>query len=102
MNSSLLASIVLLVCAGLACIRPQWLSTIRHYSDAERRNIELKRVRRTVGGGLLLLALLTGAGGWVFVVAGVPETTRIVLQILVLFVGVIAIVARVEKFNHNR
>ena len=102
MTESIVMSAILLVCALVVYVRPQWISTFRHYTDAERRNIEMKRVRRTAGGGLLGLALLTGLGIRLLVWGGVAETTIVVLRMAVLFAGVIAIVARVETFNHNK
>ena len=88
--------LLLLVCAGIVYCRPQWISTLRHYTDEERRRIDMQRVRRTAGGGLLGLALLTGPGSWLLAWGGVAETTLTVLRAVVLFVGGIAIAARAE------
>ena len=101
MNNSVV-SLLLLVFAGIVYLRPQWISTFRHYTDAERRNIEMKRVRRMAGGGLLALALSIGLGSWALAEASVAETTIVVLRMVILFAGVIAIAARVETFNHNK
>lgn len=102
MTESVIMSAILLVCALVVYVRPQWIATFRHYSDKERRNIEMKRVRRTAGGGLLALALSIGLGSWALAEASVAETTIVVLRMVILFAGVIAIVARVETFNHNK
>lgn len=88
--------LLLLVCAGIVYCRPQWISTLRHYTDEERRNINMQRVRRTAGGGLLLLALLTGPGSWLLAWGGIAETTLTVLRILILVIGVIGIMTRIE------
>ena len=88
--------LLLLVCAGIVYCRPQWISTLRHYTDEERRRIDMQRVRRTAGGGLLLLALLTGPGSWLLAWGGIAETTLTVLRILILVIGVIGIMARIE------
>lgn len=96
MNASVLMPLLLLVFAGIVYCRPQWISTLRPYTDEERRNIDMQRVRRTAGGGLLLLALLTGPGSWLLAWGGVAETTLTVLRILVLVIGVIGIMARIE------
>ncbi len=95
-------SLILLACAGIAFVRPQWISTIRHYTDAERRNIDMRRVRRSAGGGLLALALLTGPVNRLLARHGIPETTLTALRIIVLFIGAIAIAACVETYNRNK
>ena len=102
MTESFVVAAILLVCTFIVYVRPQWISTLRHYTDEERRNIEMKRVRRTAGGGLAVLALLIGPGSWLLARGGVPETTIAVVRMVVLFAGVIAIAARVEMFNHNK
>ena len=96
MNASVLMPLLLLVFAGIVYCRPQWISTLRHYTDEGRRNIDMRQVRRTAGGGLLLLALLTGPGSWLLAWGGVAETTLTVVRILVLVIGVIGIMARIE------
>ena len=96
MNASVLMPLLLLVFAGIVYCRPQWISTLRHYTDEERRSIDMQQVRRTAGGGLLLLALLTGPGSWLLAWGGVAETTLTVVRILVLVIGVIGIMARIE------
>ena len=101
MNVSVLMPLLLLVFAGIVYCRPQWISTLRPYTDEERRNIDMRRVRRTAGGRLLLLALLTGPGSWLLAWGGVAKTTLTVVRVVVLFVGGIAIAARTETFNQN-
>lgn len=101
-TESIVEFAILLVCAVVVYVRPQWISTIRHYSDEKRRNIEMKRVRHTAGGGLLVLALSIGPGSWALAEAGVSETTIVVLRAIVLFIGAFAIVAYVETFNQNK
>lgn len=102
MTESVVISALLLVCAAVVYVRPQWISTFRHYSDEKRRNIEMKRVQRTAGGGLSALALSIGLGSWALAEAGVAEAMIVVLRMVVLFAGVLAIVARVETLNHNK
>lgn len=102
MTESVVMSALLLVCAVVVYVRPQWISTFRHYSDEKRRNIEMKRVRHAAGGGLLVLALSIGLGSWALAETGVAEATIVVLRMVVLFAGVLAIAARVETFNHNK
>lgn len=102
MDAPILLSAILLACAGIAYVRPQWISTLRHYTDAERRNIDMRRVRRAAGGGLLALALLTGPGSWMLARCGTSETTLTVLRITVTFIGAIAIAARIETYNRNK
>ncbi|MCM1150856.1 MAG: hypothetical protein NC209_07850 [Alistipes sp.] len=101
MDTSYFASLLLLACAGVVYLRPQWISTLRRYTDAERRNIEMRRVRRTAAGGLLALALLIGPGSRGLAWLGVSETTLTVLRIILVTIGVIVIMTRIETRNHN-
>lgn len=102
MEAQIVLSVLLLVLAACVWLRPRWISTFRGYTEEQFRKVDLKRVRRTAGGGLTLLALLLGGGSWALHRAGVDYTTLTVLGIVLTFAGVVAIMARVETFDRNR
>lgn len=97
-----LISGLLLIAALLILLRPQRVSTLRHYSKEQLAEVDLRRVRRTGSLGTAALALLIGPGSWLLHRAGVDEATLTALGIVVLAVGLIAIAARIETYNKNR
>ena len=102
MEVQVIISAFLLLGGILAYFRPQNISTLNGYSEEKLRNVDLQKVRRTAGGGMVLLAALLGGGSWALSKAGVDETTLTVVGIILVFVGVITIIAKVETYNHNK
>lgn len=102
MDVSIVLTVILLLCAVFVYLRPQSISTLNGYSKEKLRNVDLRKVRRTVGGGLALLAVLIGGGSWLLLKAGMDEIMLTVIRIIVIFVGVIFLAARVETHNHNK
>lgn len=99
MIESVVIAAFLFVIAGFVYARPEQISTLRGYSSEKLRNIDLKKVRRTAGGGMALLAVMILAGCWLLLLSGVGESTVTVLRIVAVFAGVAVIMARVETFN---
>ena len=73
-----------------------------HYSKERLAKVDLRRVRRTGSLGMSALAPLIGPGACLLHCTEVDETTPTVLGWIVLPVGTIAIVARIETHNKNR
>lgn len=102
MEAQIVISVLLLACAVFVYLRPQHISTLNGYSEEQLRNVDLRKIRRIAGGGLVLLAVSVGGGSWFLSRAGVDDTVLTVLGIVVIFAGVVVIMARVESLNRNR
>lgn len=102
MQTQVVISVLLLACAVFVYLRPQNISTLNGYSEEQLRNVDLRKVRRTAGGGLAALAVTIGGGSWLLSRAGVDDATLTVVGIVVIFAGVVVIMARVESLNRNR
>lgn len=102
MKAQIGIAILLLIGGGIAYVRPQWISTLNGLPPEKLRNVDLQKVRREAGGGLALLALLIGAGSWALAKAGVEQMVITVIGIILIFVGGVIIMVRVERHNHNK
>lgn len=100
MNESLVIAAILALCAGIVRLRPQSLSTL---SETQKKSPEtnLRAVRRIAAGGMALLAAAIAGGSWLLVRAGAAEATITAVRIVVLFVGVVGIVAAVETHKNR-
>lgn len=100
MNESLVIAAILALCAGIVWLRPQSISTL---SETPKKNPEVNwcAVRRIAAGGMALLAAAIAGGSWLLVRAGAAEATITAVRIIVLFVGVVGIVAAVETHKNR-
>lgn len=102
MEAQIGIAILLLIGGVIAYVRPQWISTLNGLPPEKLRHVDLPKVRREAGGGLTLLAILIGTGSWALAKAGVEQMVISVIRIILIFVGAIVIMVRVERHNHNK
>lgn len=101
MNESLVIAAILALCAGIVRLRPQSLSTL---SETQKKSPEtnLRAVRRIAAEGWRCWRRRSPAGAGCSCAPGAAEATITAVRIVVLFVGVVGIVAAVEiRKNRN-
>lgn len=81
MIESVVMAVMLFAIAGFVHVHPEQISTLRGYSPEKLCKIDLRKIRRTAGGGMAALAALIFAGSWLLLLSGVAESTVTVLRL---------------------